>query len=145
MLVYFANHSHNQLEKDHYRRVVERMENNSFDVYWPERNTKLDGEGKIRRRQFLLNNFEKIKQAQIVVFVIDGRGLDDEAFLELGMTYALSVSGERKLIVGLQLENRGEMTDSKMGELVMSMFDNLPKTEYDLIDCLKSYLITFKS
>lgn len=142
MLVFFTTSSRNRVEKEYLRKLVERIENNSFEVFWPERDLRLMSSDKMGWRKALAACQEKIDQSEAVVSVIDGHERHPFETMSIGMALAHIQSDRRKLFVGMVLEGQNESLVAVRDDAFISVFDSLPKSEYDLIDCLKSYLIT---
>jgi len=136
MQVYLATQPKNKIEKDYLKKLVERMEANSFDVFWAERNDK-NGHDKKK----LNDSRQQISEASIIVFAITGHELSQEELFTLGQTWqAKNISQPEKLIVGLNMAQKEEYNINKE---VKEAIDIIVKTEYDLIDCMKSYMKTF--
>jgi hypothetical protein len=134
MLVYFLNNSHTTTDKEYFRHLVERMENNSFEVFWPEREgaDTQDKAGLAKRRQAMA-------EASIVVLAIGSRPLMPEEALDLGMAIGLRDQQDPpKLLAGVAMAAGNRIND----HLSVVSLDCVAKSEYDLIDCLKSYLVT---
>jgi hypothetical protein len=134
MLVYFLNNSYSTTDKEYFRHLVERMENNSFEVYWPEREGT-DGQDKTslaKRRQAMV-------AASVIVLAVEGRALPPELALDLGIALGLrDRQNPPKLLAGVAMAVGSRANDI----LASTALDCVAKSEYDLIDCLKSYLVT---
>lgn len=135
MQVYLMTKPKNKIEKDYLAKLVERIEANSFDVYWPEK----DNDGNSKKR--LAETREKITGASIALVVHTGHSFSQEELFALGQAWqAKNISQPEKLIVGLNMAQKEEYNINKE---VREAIDIIVKTEYDLIDCMKSYMKTF--
>lgn len=135
MKVYFANESKNKITKDYLKKLVNRIEANSFEVFWPERDLAKKGSAKLQ----LSEHQKQITKAQIFTIILDGQPLDEQVLSDLGMAYGLaSLDKPKKLLCALQIEGVKESVNKS----VVNILDCIAKSEYNFIDCLKSYLRT---
>lgn len=111
------------------------MESNSFEVFWPERDLAKKGSAKVE----LAERQKQIAEAQIFAIILDGQPLDEQVISDLGMAYGLAnLEKPKKLLCALQLDGVKEVGNKS----AVNFLDCIAKTEYDFIDCLKSYLKT---
>lgn len=145
MLVYFANSSYSKIEKDYFRQLAERIGNNGFEVFWPERDVVIP-KGKDAQKNLKLwqaEKFKRIKAADIFVLILDGRPLGAEVLFDLGIFVGQKETGKMdKLVAGLNNESHRDEIESQTPAAVLAAIDCLPRSDYDLIDCLKAYLVT---
>jgi nucleoside 2-deoxyribosyltransferase len=85
---------------------------------------------------------DKVLEADIFLFVLDGRVPDDGACVELGIAYAQKYLLERdKLIIGLHTDMRGAFAflDTKLNPIILGSFDDIVEDENTLIAVLEKY------
>lgn len=138
MKIFFANEAKNKIEKDYLNKLVDRMENNSFEVCWPDRNLPKNIKTEKAIKQWRL---EKISAAPIFALALDGHSLDEQMFIDLGTAYSLANNDQPKKLL-CAMEIAGLKPNKKTEQAVLTTLDCIAKGEYDFIDCLKSYLKT---
>ncbi len=84
---------------------------------------------------------ERITDASIAVVVHMGHEFCQEELFTLGQAWQIkNIEQPEKLIVALNITQKEEYNIDKD---IKGSIDITVKTEYDLIDCLKSYMKTF--
>ncbi len=126
MLIYFAAPLFSDAERRFNELLAGKLEALGFDVFLPQRDgvepnkPPYDAMTPEERRHaiFELDN-EKILEADIFLFVLDGRVPDEGACVELGIAYCQrELQGNRKLLVGLQTDWRAAFPGSKLNPMV---------------------------
>jgi nucleoside 2-deoxyribosyltransferase len=85
-------------------------------------------------------NSSKVMEADVFVYVLDGRVPDEGAAVELGMAFAVKQSEKKsKLLVGYRTDNRVAFLGSKLNPMLLGALDFITGHEKELIDYLKSY------
>src|SRR3989339_728571 len=148
MLLYFAGPLFNQAEKEFNKKLARKIEVLGVEVFLPQR----DGAEKNkppfdkmspdeRRKAMFKLDRDKILSADIFLFVLDGRVPDEGACAELGIAYADKyLKNGKGLIVGLMTDARAAFTGAKLNPMLLGALDIVVESEYELIDCLKSYI-----
>ncbi|MFH0892596.1 MAG: nucleoside 2-deoxyribosyltransferase [Candidatus Falkowbacteria bacterium] len=153
MLLYFAGPSFNQAEKEFNKKLVRKIEVLGVEVFLPQRDGAERNKPPFdkmppdeRRKAIFKLDRDKISAADIFLFVLDGRVPDEGAALELGMAYADKYSRNgKKLIVGLMTDSRTTFANTKLNPMLKGALDIVAGSEYELIDCLKSYVFTARN
>ena len=147
MLVYFAAPLFSAAERAFNERLTERLENEGFRVFLPQR----DGVEKHRppydamppeerRRAMFELDRGKILDADVFLFVLDGRVPDEGGCVELGIAHAHGhLTGAPKLLVGLHTDARAAFPASKLNPMVRVPLDEIAEDEGRLIDLLRSH------
>ncbi len=147
MLIYFAAPLFCEAEKAFNLRLTEELENRGFTVFLPQRDgvesskPPYDEMTNDERRQaiFALDR-DEVLEADIFLFVLDGRVPDEGACVELGIAYAQKHLLLRdKLLIGLQTDSRSAFPGGKLNSMVQGSFDYIADDEPDLIDALGEY------
>jgi nucleoside 2-deoxyribosyltransferase len=150
MLIYFAAPLFCQAELAFNRRLATKLEERGFAVFLPQRDgiercmlsespyrEMNDAE---RRRAIFSLDRDKILEAEIFLFVLDGRVPDEGACVELGIAYAQAHLTRRdKLLIGLQTDSRAAFPEAKLNAMVHGALDTLTEDEDDLIAALEAY------
>jgi nucleoside 2-deoxyribosyltransferase len=130
-------------------KLTEKLEEIGFAVFLPQRDgiesskspfneMKID---ELRQSIFAIDR-DKVLEADIFLFVLDGRVPDDGACVELGIVYAQKYLLKRdKLIIGLHTDMRGGFAflDTKLNPLILGSFDEIVEDENTLIEILEKY------
>jgi nucleoside 2-deoxyribosyltransferase len=151
MLIYFAAPLFCKAEQAFNMKLTEKLEELGFTVFLPQR----DGIGveiskppysemaieELRQAIFTIDR-DKVLEADIFLFVLDGRVPDDGACVELGIAYAQKyLLKQDKLIIGLHTDMRGAYAflDTKLNPLILGSFDDIAEDENALIAVLEKY------
>ncbi len=126
MLIYFAGPLFSEAELRFNRRLTEKLEDLGFRVFLPQRDgvererppyDAMTPEER-RRATFRLDE-SKILEADVFLFVLDGRVPDEGACVELGIAYCQKkLQGKDKLLAGLQTDTRAAFLGSKLNPMV---------------------------
>jgi hypothetical protein len=85
---------------------------------------------------------DKVLEADILLFVLDGRVPDEGACVELGIAYGQKHLLQRdKLLIGLQTDMRTAyaFTGTKLNALIHGALDHIAENEDDLLAALEEY------
>ena len=147
MLIYFAAPLFSQAEQAFNLQLTEKLEEKGFTVFLPQR----DGV-EISRPPFIeMADDERIQtifaldrdnvlEADVLLFVLDGRVPDEGACVELGIAYGQKHLLQRdKLLIGLHTDFRGAFLGAKLNAMVHGPLDHIAADEKDLITALEEY------
>jgi nucleoside 2-deoxyribosyltransferase len=85
---------------------------------------------------------DKIFEADIFLFILDGRVPDEGACVELGIAYSQKhYVQQEKLLIGLLTDARGAYTNigSKLNAMVAGALDFVANNENELLSALEEY------
>jgi len=143
MLIYFAAPLFCKAEQAFNMKLTEKLEELGFTVFLPQRDgveisVLPDSEMAVEelRQSIFAIDRDKVLEADIFLFVLDGRVPDDGACVELGIAYAQKYLLERdKLIIGLHTDMRGAFAflDTKLNPIILGSFDDIVEDENTLI------------
>lgn len=148
MKLYFAGPLFNDAKREFNEKLTERLETIGFKVFLPQK----DGverdkpsydtmEPDERRRVMFELDRDKIMNADIFLFVLDGRVPDEGACVELGIAYAQKyLEGKKKVLIGLQTDTRAAFIGSKLNPMIKVPLDHIAESEEALVDFLKKQL-----
>jgi nucleoside 2-deoxyribosyltransferase len=147
MLVYLAAPLFSQAEREFNRRLTERLEERGLAVFLPQRDGVESGRppydamsNEQVAQAIFSGDRDKVLEADIFLFVLDGRVPDEGACVELGIAY-----GQRhllkhdKLIIGLHTDIRGAFLGEKLNAMVQGPFDSVVENEDELISAIEAY------
>jgi nucleoside 2-deoxyribosyltransferase len=147
VLIYFAGPLFSEAEKRFNRRLASRLEEAGFSVFLPQR----DGVERDKppydrmsrtersRARFELDK-SKILEADVFLFVLDGRVPDEGACVELGIAHCQKALDRReKLLVGLHTDTRAAFLDSHLNPMVRVPLDYIAEDEGTLLQILHDY------
>lgn len=145
MLIYFAGPLFNQAEKEFNKKLADKLEKLGFKVFLPQRDgvernkSPFDAISKDEVRKEMFNLDEgKIIEADIFLFILDGRVPDEGACVELGLAYAYkNIDKSGKLLIGLQTDIRAAYLGGKLNPMIKIPLDKIFEKESDLIEFLK--------
>ena len=147
MLIYFAGPLFSQGERQFNESLTQKLESLGYQVFLPQRDGvekekpefKSFSKTKRRKEMFRLDD-KKIKEADIFLFILDGRVPDEGACVELGIAYSLKKFQKmKKTIIGLRT-GIGTKTflSWNLNPMLRGCFDYLVKSENELLDLLKT-------
>lgn len=145
MLVYLAGPLFSEAERRFNLRLTEKLEGLGFRVFLPQRDGvagdrppyEAMGREERRRAMFELDR-AKIFEADVFLFVLDGRVPDEGACVELGLAYAhKELRGVRKLLVGLHTDDRAAFPGSKLNPMIRVPLDYVAGNEAELLRTLE--------
>ena len=144
MKIYFAGPLFNQAEKQFNQILTEKLEQNDFEVFLPQRdgaekdNHPYDKMTKDERRKAIFSiNRDQILSCDIFLFILDGRVPDEGACVELGIAYTQKfLEKKNKILVGLQTDVRAVFLGGKLNPMIKVPLDNIVESKSDLIKFL---------
>ena len=141
MRVYFAGPLFCEAERAFNLRLAEKLEAKGYQVFLPQR----DGveiekppyhemiNDELRQTIFMLDR-DKLLQADIFLFVLDGRVPDEGGCVELGIAYGQKhLLQQDKLLIGLHTDMRGAFPGGKLNAIINGALDCTMGDEEELI------------
>ncbi len=136
-----------EAEKSFNESLTQRLEKGGFRVFLPQRDgverekppyATMSPEER-RRTMFELDE-AKIMEADIFLFVLDGRVPDEGACVELGIAHThRRLSNVEKLLVGLHTDTRAAFLGSKLNPMVRVTLDRIVEDGGSLMEVLDEY------
>ena len=147
MLIYFAAPLFNVAEKRFNIRLTEKLEALGYRVFLPQRDgieqeeQAADAVSKARLQQDIFHlDKSRVFEADIFLFVLDGRVPDEGACVELGLAYAhRELQGSNKLLIGIQTDVRAAFPDAKLNPMLKIPLAHVADNEEELLHLLKRY------
>lgn len=147
MLIYFAAPLFCKAEKEFNLRLTEKLEERGFVVFLPQRDGVESSEPPYnemtndeRRQAIFAIDRDKTLEADIFLFILDGRVPDEGACVELGLAYGQKhLLQHDKLLIGLQTDSRAAFLGAQLNAMVQGPFEYITDNESDLIDILVEY------
>jgi nucleoside 2-deoxyribosyltransferase len=147
VLVYFAAPLFCQAERDFNLKLTKKLEENGFSVFLPQR------DGVELSEDFLKDKSEKeicteifnidrrmILEADIVLFILDGRVPDEGLGVELGIAYENKfLRGREKLLIGYSTDMRVFADIFKLNAMLFGALDDLVSHDKDLLEKVKAF------
>ncbi len=152
MKIYFAAPLFSQAEKEFNQVFCNELESIGFEVFLPQRDgveknaPPYDKMDKEERRMIMFGmDRDKIMEADIFLFILDGRVPDEGACVEFGIAYTSKyINNIKKIIIGLHTDNRAAFIDGKLNPMLKVPMDYITESKADLIKFLKSKKIVKK-
>ena len=147
MLIYFGAPLFCEAEKAFNLRLTEKLEERGFRVFLPQRDGVEISQppyvemttDELRQAIFSLDR-DKVLEADIFLFILDGRVPDEGACVELGIAYGQKhLLKHDKLIIGLQTDSRSAFLWTKLNALVYGSFEYIADNENNLIAAIEEY------
>ena len=146
MLLYFAAPLFSEAEKTFSERLA-TLEDEGLRVFLPQRDgverdkPPYDTMSPDERRQAIFElDRSKILEADVFLFVLDGRVPDEGACVELGIAYAHKYLHEaRRLLVGLHTDARAAFPGSKLNPMIRVPLDRIAEDEEELVGILRKH------
>ncbi|TES88909.1 MAG: hypothetical protein E3J88_06725 [Anaerolineales bacterium] len=147
MLIYFAAPLFSQAEQAFNLQLTEKLEEKGFRVFLPQRDGVEIGKPPFiempsdeRSQAIFALDRDNVLEADVLLFVLDGRVPDEGACVELGIAYGQKHLLQRdKLLIGLHTDIRGEFLGAKLNAMVCGPLDHIAADETDLIVALEEY------
>jgi nucleoside 2-deoxyribosyltransferase len=147
--IYFAGPLFSAAEKKYNEELTVRLEQAGFEVFLPQRDgaerdkPPYDAMGPEEKRRALFElDRDRVLEADIFLFVLDGQIPDEGACVELGIAYAQKHAGRAdKVLVGLMTDVRAAFLGAKLNPMLSQALDRVVEKEEDLVDFLKKYII----
>lgn len=146
MKIYFAGPLFNKAEKQFNQALTEKLEKNGFEVFLPQRDGVEKGKppyntmSQDERRKIMFEmDRDKIMEADIFLFILDGRVPDEGACVELGIAYTQKyISKTKKFLIGLHTDIRAAFLGNKLNTMIEVPLDFIAENKTDLIAFLRS-------
>lgn len=147
MLIYLAGPLFNDAEKAFNAQLTERLESLGFEVFLPQRDgfelndphVQLDPEA--RASAIFDLDTRKVLEADILLFVLDGRVPDEGAAFELGLAYAQKTLQQKPyLLLGYMTDRRVAFRDRPLNAMLHGALEQLFTDEAALLTYLKHLL-----
>ena len=147
MHVYFAAPLFCQAERAFNLQLTAKLEQRGFVVFLPQRDGIVPDRpsfnemlGDERCRAIFALDRDKILEADIFLFVLDGRVPDEGACVELGIAYGQKYLIQRdRLLIGLHTDRRAAFLGEELNAMVRGALDAVAGSEDDLIAALEEY------
>jgi nucleoside 2-deoxyribosyltransferase len=149
MLVYFAAPLFCQAERDFNVNLTTKLEKSGFSVFLPQRDGVELSEDFLRdkaEKEICNEIFEfdrsKILEADIVLFIMDGRVPDEGLGVELGIAHENKfLRDQEKLLIGYSTDMRVFADMFKLNAMLLGALDDLVTNENDLFQKIKAFQI----
>jgi len=149
VLIYVAGPLFSEAERRFNAQLTEKLEALGFRVFLPQRDgverekPPYDAMAPEERRRATFHlDLAKILEADVFLFVLDGRVPDEGACVELGVAYCQKeLQGKDKLLVGLQTDTRAAFLGSKLNPMVRVPLQYVVEDEEALVRAVADYRI----
>ncbi len=151
MLIYFAGPLFNQAERAFNLNLTTTLEKHGYTVFLPQRDglgrddfnpTSLLGTGMPEKeitQLIFTTDRNRLLEADVLLFVLDGRVPDEGACVELGIAYGQKYLLQKStLLVGLQTDWRWEFQWAQRNALIDGALDCIVADEGELLAVLES-------
>ena len=147
MLIYFAAPLFSRAEQAFNLQLTEKLEEKGFTVFLPQRDGVEIGKPPFiempsdeRSHAIFTLDRDNVLEADVLLFVLDGRVPDEGACVELGIAYGQKHLLQRdKLLIGLYTDIRAAFLGAKLNAMVHGPLDHIADNEKDLIAALEEY------
>ncbi len=147
MLIYFAAPLFSQAEQAFNLQLAEKLEEKGFTVFLPQRDGAESSQPPFiempsdeRSQAIFTLDRDNVLEADVLLFVLDGRVPDEGACVELGIAYGQKHLLQRdKLLIGLYTDIRGAFLGARLNAMVHAPLDHIADNEKDLIAALEEY------
>jgi hypothetical protein len=147
MRIYFAGPLFCEAERVFNLRLAEKLEAKGYQVFLPQRDgveSEKPPYNKIPddelQKTIIERDRDKIQQADIFLFVLDGRVPDEGACVELGMAYGQKhLLQQDKLLIGLHTDMRGVFPGGKLNAIINGALDGTMGDEEELIAAIDAF------
>jgi nucleoside 2-deoxyribosyltransferase len=147
MRVYFAGPLFSEAEKVFNLRLTEKLEAKGYQVFLPQRDGVESGKppynkmpsDELQKTIFELDRDQTL-QADIFLFLLDGRVPDEGACVELGIAYGQKhLLQQDKLLIGLHTDMRGAFPEGKLNAMIHGALDCTMGDEEELIAEIEAF------
>jgi hypothetical protein len=144
VLIYLAGPLFSEAERRFNLELTHRLEAIGFDVFLPQRDgVEHDGPPydsmtpEERRHAMFHLDRSRILDAEVFVFVLDGRVPDEGACVELGIAYCQKfLQNGEKLLVGLHTDTRAAFIGGRLNPMVRVPLDYIVDDQETLLRLL---------
>jgi nucleoside 2-deoxyribosyltransferase len=148
MRIYIAGPLFSEAERAFNLRLAEKLEAKGYQVYLPQRDgveSELVPYNKVPsdelQRAIFERDRDKLLQADVFLFVLDGRVPDEGACVELGIAYEHKhLRQQDKLLLGLHTDMRGAFPDGKLNAMISGALDRTMGNEELLLAELDAFM-----
>jgi hypothetical protein len=149
MLIYFSGPLFSQAERAFNLQLTEEFEERGFTVFLPQRDgvdaskspySEMTGDELCQA--IFTADIDKIFEADVFLFILDGRVPDEGACVALGIAYGQKQLLERdKLLIGLLTDLRGgyAFIGAKLNPMIYGSFDLITYDTSALMTSLEEY------
>jgi nucleoside 2-deoxyribosyltransferase len=147
MRIYFAGPLFCAAERAFNLSLAEKLEAAGYQVFLPQRDGVESAQppynemtnDELQRTIFKLDR-DKLLQADIFLFVLDGRVPDEGACVELGIAYGQKhFLQQDKLLIGLHTDRRGAFPGGKLNAMISGALDCTIGDEDELIAEIEAF------
>ena len=147
MRVYIAGPLFSEAERVFNLRLAEKLEAKGYQVYLPQRDGVESEKAPYNKvpinelqRAIFERDRDKLLQADIFLFVLDGRVPDEGACVELGIAYEHKhLLQQDKLLLGLHTDMRGAFPEGKLNAIISGALDCTMSDEEELIAEIEAF------
>ena len=147
MRVYFAGPLFCEAERVFNLRLAEKLEAKGYQVFLPQRDgveSEKPPDNKTPNAALQQRIFERdrdqILQADIFLFVLDGRVPDEGACVELGIVYGQKhLLQQDKLLIGLHTDMRAAFPEAKLNAMIHGALDCTMTNEEALLAKIEAF------
>ncbi len=146
MLIYFAGPLFSEAERRFNSQLTAKLEALGFRVLLPQRDgverekPPYDATTPEERRHATFHlDKRKILEADVFLFVLDGRVPDEGACVELGIAYCQEIQGKDKLLVSLHTDNRAAFLGSTLNPMVRVPLQYVAENEDALLGAVSEH------
>lgn len=141
MKVYFAAPLFNVAERIFNLKLTTRLETRGYKVFLPQRDgaeknkSPYNTMAKEERRHVMFSlDRDKIFEADIFLFILDGRVPDEGACVELGIAYTQKyLTQHTKKLIGLQTDSRAAFLGAKLNPMIKVPLDTIVSSVEELM------------
>ena len=147
MRVYFAGPLFCEAERVFNLRLAEKLEAKGYEVFLPQRDgVELEKppyhemtNDELRQTIFMLDR-DKLLQADILLFVLDGRVPDEGGCVELGIAYGQKhLLQQDKLLIGLHTDMRAAFLGGKLNAMIHGALDYVVSDQEEVIAEIEAF------
>ncbi len=150
MLIYLAGPLFSDAERRFNQELARSLEGEGYSVFLPQRDgveadkPPFNAMSRSERRNAMFRlDASKILEAEVFLFVLDGRVPDEGACVELGMAYCQKKHGVRnKLLVGLRTDSRAAFLGSCLNPMVRVPLEYIATDVVTLLHMLQEFRTT---
>jgi len=150
MHIYFAGPLFCQSEQAFNLQLTGKLEERGFTVFLPQRDGIESSKppynemtNKEKQKEIFAVDRDQVLEADVFLFVLDGRVPDEGACVELGIAYGQKYLLQRdKLLIGLHTDSRAAFTGDKLNAIIHGSLDHIADNENDLIAAIEEHTLT---
>lgn len=147
MYIYLAGPLFNEAERTFNAQLTAKLEERGFAVYLPQRDgfeinsPRNEGMSMMARQDAIFAmDRDKVLEADIFLFILDGRVPDDGACVELGIAYTQKyLTGRPKFLIGLKTDWRMFFVWAELNAMLWGALDSFVDNEEHLLEELEAW------